>query len=132
WHKVVVVEIHAIRTERRELLDDPRRREGGAYRIAKRIAADVPNGPKSEREVVLRTRRVAVGNGHCSVRVSRRIVAYARRSDIECPCNSSANVPATRHRSGVASARRSEGIAAPHRATNGPRALESRESRESG
>ena len=52
-HEVVVVEIHAVRAELAELLDDVDGRDRRAHRIAERIAADVADGPEAEGEVVL-------------------------------------------------------------------------------
>jgi hypothetical protein len=58
--EVVVVEVHAVGAQLRELLDDARRRYRRADGIAERIAARVADRPQSEREVVLGPRRVGV------------------------------------------------------------------------
>ena len=64
-YEIVVVEIHAVGAELRELLDDSRRRDGGTHRIAERVAADIADGPEAEGELVLRARGVDVFVGHC-------------------------------------------------------------------
>ena len=53
-HEIVVMQVHAISAQLGEFLDDPGRRDRRPDRIAKRIAAPVPDGPEAESELVFR------------------------------------------------------------------------------
>ena len=54
------MKVHAIRAERRELLDDASQARWRAHRLAERIAADIADRPETEREMMFRTRSVRV------------------------------------------------------------------------
>src|SRR6266516_4824338 len=62
-HEVVVVQVHAVGTQLGELVNDSGGRDRRADRLAERIAARVPHRPETEREMMLRLRRVRVLHG---------------------------------------------------------------------
>ena len=71
-HQVLVVEIHTVRAQLGELLDDVRRGHRAAGRLPERVPSGISNGPETKGEFVFFT-RLQIAHG----RLQRASVHFA-------------------------------------------------------